>query len=179
MTYQSKPTEKQDSPRPLDTLLLNVLLGLAWVALTGDFSPENFVGGLVLGYLAVRLLYRGRTGQTYLLSVRKLIGFIAFFTWQVIKANVSMLITVIAATFSRRTKRMRPAVIAIPLDIERDLSITLLANVITLTPGTLTLDVSDDKHVLYVHTVYVPEDIEAFRREIKNGFEKRIKDLLE
>jgi multicomponent Na+:H+ antiporter subunit E len=71
---------------------------------------------------------------------------------------------------------MRPAIVAIPLDLRGDLEITLLANLITLTPGTLSLDVSSDKRVLYVHSMYVT-DIAAFRSEIKNGFEKRVKEL--
>ena len=73
-------------------------------------------------------------------------------------------------------QRMRPAIVAIPLDVRRDFEITLLANLITLTPGTLSLDVSSDKRVLYVHSMYV-DDIDAFRREIKNGFERRVKEL--
>ena len=73
------------------------------------------------------------------------------------------------------THYMRPGVIALPLDVTTDMEITLLANMITLTPGSLALDVSEDKKTLYVHEVYINNgDIEAKKREIKNGFEKRI-----
>ena len=72
---------------------------------------------------------------------------------------------------------MRPGVVAIPLDAETDAEITLLANLITLTPGTLSLDVSDDRRVLYIHAMYV-DDVEELRRSIKDGFEKRVMELL-
>lgn len=173
---------QRGAPRPttaLDTLLLNLMLAIAWMALTGMFTALNFIVGLVLAYFCIRILYRGRSTTTYLTSVRKTLAFFLFFMWQVIRANIYMMFAVLERLVSGQSRRLRPAVVAIPLDVRRDLSITLLANVITLTPGTLTLDVSDDKRTLYVHTAYVPEDVDAFRHEIKDGFERRIKDWLE
>jgi len=70
---------------------------------------------------------------------------------------------------------MVPAVVAVPLDAETDFEITLLANFITLTPGTLSIDVSKDRKTLYVHEVYVEGgDTDKVRNQIKNGFEKKI-----
>jgi multicomponent Na+:H+ antiporter subunit E len=70
---------------------------------------------------------------------------------------------------------MKPAVIAIPLEAKTDLEITLLANFITLTPGTLSIDVSKDRKTLYIHEVYVKEgDKDRVVQQIKNGFERRI-----
>ncbi|NNJ70240.1 MAG: Na+/H+ antiporter subunit E, partial [Kiritimatiellales bacterium] len=70
-----------------------------------------------------------------------------------------------------------PGVIGIPLDAETDLEITMLANIISLTPGTLSLDVSEDRKTLYIHAMYVinPEDL---RNEIKDGLERRLLELL-
>ncbi|QCK17132.1 cation:proton antiporter [Mangrovivirga cuniculi] len=73
------------------------------------------------------------------------------------------------------TDHMRPAVVAIPLEAKTDLEITLLANFITLTPGTLSIDVSRDRKTLYIHELYVKSgDKERLRRQIKDGFEKKI-----
>jgi len=72
----------------------------------------------------------------------------------------------------------RPAIIAVPLDVEQDLEIMLLANMISLTPGTLSVDVSKDRTTLYLHVMNV-DDPEDLRREIKDGFERRIKEALE
>ena len=71
---------------------------------------------------------------------------------------------------------MKPGIVKIPLDARSDLEITLLANLISLTPGTLSLDVSDDRKVLYVHAMYV-NDREDFVASIKNGFERRILEI--
>ena len=62
-----------------------------------------------------------------------------------------------------------------PLDLKSDAGITVLANLITLTPGTLSLDVSPDRKTLFVHALHV-EDPDAFRREVKEGFERRVKE---
>jgi multicomponent Na+:H+ antiporter subunit E len=72
---------------------------------------------------------------------------------------------------------MRPAIIAIPLDARTDLEITLLSNLIALTPGSLGLDVSDDRSVLYVHGMFV-DDPDAFCRDIKDHLERRLLELL-
>ena len=72
---------------------------------------------------------------------------------------------------------MTPGIVRVPLEAETNLEITLLANLITLTPGTLSLDVSDDRKVLYVHAMYL-KDKQAFIDDIKNGFEKRLLEIL-
>ena len=73
---------------------------------------------------------------------------------------------------------MRPGVIAIPLDLKSDIGITTLANMITLTPGTLSVDVSDDRKTIYVHGMHV-DNLEEFRREIKDGFERKVMEVFE
>ncbi len=72
-----------------------------------------------------------------------------------------------------------PGVIAIPLDVRTDAEITLLANLITLTPGSVSLDLSEDKRTLYVHAMYIDGgDVEAYRRTVKEGLERRVLELL-
>jgi multicomponent Na+:H+ antiporter subunit E len=72
-----------------------------------------------------------------------------------------------------------PGVVAIPLDARTDAEITLLANLITLTPGSVSLDVSEDRRMLYVHAMYIDGgDVEAYRRSVKEGLERRVLELL-
>ena len=72
-----------------------------------------------------------------------------------------------------------PGVVAIPLDARTDVEITLLANLITLTPGSVSLDLSEDRRVLYVHAMYiVGGDVDAYRRAVKEGLERRVLELL-
>ena len=72
-----------------------------------------------------------------------------------------------------------PGVVAIPLDARTDVEIALLANLITLTPGSVSLDLSEDRRVLYVHAMYIDGgDVEAYRHSIKEGLERRVLELL-
>lgn len=153
--------------------LLNILLALAWTALTGQFDPVNFMSGFVLGYLVLWLVQRVTGPSNYFKKVYQIISFVLFFVGALIRANLRVAYEVITLTHT-----MRPGVVAVPLELQTDAAITLLANLITLTPGTLSLDVSADQRVLYVHTMYV-DDVEQFRREIKEGFERRVKEVFQ
>ena len=152
--------------------LLNLLLALSWIALTGQFSPINFLEGFVLGYFMLWLVQRTTGPSTYFYKVRQVLGFAAFFAWELLLANLRVAYSVLAPD-----KSLRPGIVAIPLDVKTDTEITLLVNLITLTPGTLSLDVSADRSVLYVHTLYV-DDVDDFRCQIKQGFERRVRELL-
>jgi multicomponent Na+:H+ antiporter subunit E len=152
--------------------LPNVLLALAWVALTGEFSPANFIVGFVLGYVALWITQRLRGQTVYFIKVRRVIGFGFYFLWEVVKANLRVAYDVLSPR-----QRIVPGIIAIPLDAKTDAEITLLANLITFTPGTLSLDVSEDKKVLYIHAMYV-EDANQFKRELKDGLERRLLEVL-
>lgn len=151
---------------------LNLLLALVWALLTGEFRPANLLLGFVLGYVALWLVRRVSGPTTYFEKPRHLASFVAFFFWSLLRANLRVAYEVVTPAL-----RMRPGIVAIPLEVETDTAITLLANLITLTPGALSLDVSKDRRVLYVHTMYMA-DAEAFRREIKEGFERRVIEVL-
>jgi multicomponent Na+:H+ antiporter subunit E len=72
-----------------------------------------------------------------------------------------------------------PGVVAIPLDARTDAEVALLANLITLTPGSVTLDLSEDRRVLYVHAMYIDGgDVAAYVRSVKDGLERRVLELL-
>lgn len=72
----------------------------------------------------------------------------------------------------------RPGIVAIPLDVRSDVGITALANLISLTPGSLVLDVTPDRRRLFVHVMFI-DDLDEVRRAIKNGFERRILEVVE
>jgi multicomponent Na+:H+ antiporter subunit E len=151
--------------------LLIVLLALAWVALTGQFTLANLGIGLALAYLMFWLMQRTTGPLHYFEVARRLPGFVLFFVSELIKASLEVTYSVI-----RPHQALRPGVIAVPLDARTDSEITLLANLITLTPGTLTLDVSTDRRVLYVHVMNI-DDADSFRQGIKDGFERRLLEV--
>jgi multicomponent Na+:H+ antiporter subunit E len=154
-------------------LLLNVLLALAWVALTGQLTPINFGFGFVVGYLLLWLARRAAGQSNYFKKVWQIIRFASFFAWQLVLANLRVTYEILTPSHT-----MRPAVVAVPLDITRPAAITLLANIITLTPGTLSLDVAPNGNMLYVHAMHV-QDADSFQQEIKEGFERYVKEIFE
>jgi multicomponent Na+:H+ antiporter subunit E len=113
------------------------------------------------------------TFLAYAVRSFRFVGLLAFFIKELIIANLRVAYEVLT-----RGYQMRPAVIAIPLDTRSEFSITVLANLITLTPGTLSLDVSAGNDTLYIHAMYV-NDVDAFRHEIKERFEKRVMETFE
>ncbi|WP_420630973.1 Na+/H+ antiporter subunit E [Candidatus Leptofilum sp.] len=152
-------------------LLLNLLLAIIWVSLTGQYEASNFAMGFILAFLVLRLTQHSAAAVRYVFRVRLVIFFVGYFLRELVFSSLR----VVALVLSFRPA-MQPAIVAIPLDVKSDAAITLLGNLITLTPGTLTLDVSSDHSTMYVHAIDV-RDVEAFRAGIKNGFERRILEL--
>lgn len=151
-------------------LLLNLLLALVWMALTGAFDPLNFAAGFILGYLMLRLLQRPGDPKNYFQRAALVVRFVFFYCRELVIANFR-----VAGTVLSPKMQITPAVVAIPLEAEGDLPISLLANLITLTPGSLTVDISADHRVLYVHTMYA-EDIDQFCLGIKD-LERRVLEV--
>jgi multicomponent Na+:H+ antiporter subunit E len=152
--------------------LLNILLSFVWVALTGVFDYLNFLFGFLLSFAILWVISRSNADDRYFTMSFKIVSFFFFFLYELIKANIQVAYDVITPKLY-----MQPGIVCVPLDAKSDIEITLLANLISLTPGTLSLDVSSDKSALYVHAMYI-RDKEAFISGIKNGFEKRLLSIL-
>ncbi len=84
----------------------------------------------------------------------------------------------VAADVLRPRTGIQPAVVAIPLDVTTDGEILLLSMLINITPGSVTIDLSDDRRTLYVHVMHMRSP-EATKREIKDGYERRVRLLFE
>jgi multicomponent Na+:H+ antiporter subunit E len=74
--------------------------------------------------------------------------------------------------------RAKPGILAVPLDVRSDAAVTVLANLVSLTPGSLSLDVSEDRSTMFVHVMFI-ENLESVRAEIKEKIERRVKEALE
>lgn len=156
-------------------LQINVLLALAWAALTGSFGIVDLVFGFAIGALALffaRRQFEG--GERYFRRISVTVRFVIYVVWELVLANVKVARTVLFTP----SADLRPGIVAVPLDLKSDAEITTLANLITLTPGTLSLDVSDDRHVLYVHAIEV-DDPARFRADTKRGFERAVREVFE
>jgi multicomponent Na+:H+ antiporter subunit E len=152
---------------------INIILALLWAGMLGGLSLANLASGFVLGYLVLYYTSRGSPGhQSYFGKVPKLLGFLVYYLWELLKSNAMIAYDVLTPSH-----HMTPGVIGIPLDARTDLEITVLANLITMTPGTLSLDISADRKTLFVHAMYIrnPDDLRA---DIKNNLERRVLELL-
>lgn len=156
----------------MNLFLSNLFLALIWVFMTGVLSPTNLVVGFLVGY-AFLLVARvpGRRAD-YFRKVGQAAGFLFFFAKEMLRSNLKVAWDVVTPTH-----HMKPGIVAIPMDARTDAEITFLANAISLTPGSLAVEVSEDRRTLYLHVLYV-DDPEAIRREVKEGFERRILELM-
>ncbi len=150
-------------------LLGSMLLALAWAALQGELSLTHLVVGYVVGYGILAFLAKGGVTPSTLVSrTSHALGLAGFFAWELLVANFRVAADVLHG------HRIEPAVVAIPLDVTSDGEILLLTMLINITPGSVTIDLSDDRRTLYVHVMHMRTADET-RREIKDGFERRVK----
>ncbi|WP_372473055.1 Na+/H+ antiporter subunit E [Capnocytophaga sp. ARDL2] len=157
----------------LQTFLLNLLLALIWVALTGQLNYVNFGFGFILAFFILWFLNRQKKGTTsYFTRVPKIISFFISFFIDMLKANIQVSLDVITPRHY-----MKPGVIKYEMDAVTDFEIMMFANTIALTPGTLVLDISKDKKHMYIHVMYL-KDIEKFKRNMKVRTERKLLEIL-
>ncbi|HIF64902.1 MAG TPA: hypothetical protein EYG16_11660 [Deltaproteobacteria bacterium] len=106
-------------------------------------------------------------------SAWSLLCLLANFTWNLLLSNLEVARIVLSPRL-----HIRPGLIAYRTELKTDLAITALANIITLTPGTLTLEVSKDRTVLFIHALDI-EKPEVVTDNIRGSFEKRLLELEE
>jgi multicomponent Na+:H+ antiporter subunit E len=152
---------------------LNVMLMLAWSALTGTFSALNLFTGFALGWVVlwfIQPLYGH--GNKYFWQPWRVSALIIVFLAELILSSFRVAWEVLAIKFF-----IKPGIVGVPLSVKTDMQILLLANFISLTPGSLTLDISEDRKTLYLHTMFA-SDPDKVRADIKNGIEKRILEIM-
>jgi multicomponent Na+:H+ antiporter subunit E len=155
-------------------LLGSILLALAWAALQGEITLANLLAGYVVAYVILAFLASGGVMSSTLTSrTSHAFGLAGFFIWQLVVANIR-----VAADVLRPRTTIQPAVLAIPLDVRTDGEILLLSMLINITPGSVTIDLSEDRKTLYVHVMHMVS-AEISRREIKEGFERRVRLLFD
>jgi len=152
--------------------VLNIFLAVGFSLLLGHFSLSSLTAGFVVGYLALWVTRPLYGPNTYFFKVVKVLQLIVFFVRELLISNFRVLWDVITPS-----NVSKPGVIAVPLDAKSDFEIMMVANLVSLTPGTLSLDVSDDRKSLYVHVMFL-DDVETARRDIKQGIEKRVLEAI-
>lgn len=152
-------------------LTFQVVLAILWCLLVGHFSGATFVVGLAVGGLTMFPLRRMTGAEPFFHKLRVLVRLTLFFLYELVLANLQ-----VAWVILRPRLEVRSAFIRLPIELRSDGAITALANMISLTPGTISVDVAADRRSLLVHCLNV-DDVAAIKRTIKERFEAQLREL--
>lgn len=146
----------------MKVVVLTLWLTGLWILLWRDPSGGNVVGGLLAAALVLVMFpARGPEQRDHTLRPVRLVQFVGWFAWQLLVANL-----VVAREVVTRRDRIRSGIVEVPVHGCSDLVVTIVADAITLTPGTMTLEISRDPPALYVHVLHL-YDLDRVRRDIR------------
>jgi multicomponent Na+:H+ antiporter subunit E len=152
-------------------IVLNLIIAIIWMFLKESYGFVDFVLGYMLGILLLFILRRFVPGEFYFKRVTAIIYLIFLFAKELILANLEVL------KFVYKPKMdFEPGIFALPTELKSNWEITMLANLITLTPGTLSVCLSNDNKLIYIHAVDIA-DVEDTITQIKESFEKAIMEV--
>ena len=160
---------KKILPHPI----LSLALWIVWLLLNNTVAPGHMLLGAILA-IVIPLLTSGFWPEKVCIRhPLTLLKFIGIVLWDILIANV-----IVAKLILGNKDSLQPKFLHIPLDVEHPLAIGLLANTISLTPGTVSCDLSEDKKTLLVHGLH-EEDPQATIDEIKQRYEQPLKKVFE
>ncbi|WOI56309.1 Na+/H+ antiporter subunit E [Palleronia sp. LCG004] len=157
-------------PHPYLTLLLVVV----WCMLNSSIGLGTIVFGTIVALLIPILTAAYWPDRPRIVRPFKLAFYVLVVIWEILKANIQVAIIVLF----KSNRQMKSNWVVVPLDLKSPEAITVLAGTITLTPGTVSADLSDDGYSLLVHALDAPEP-DVVRDDIKNRFERRLKEIFE
>lgn len=151
---------------------LTLLLAVTWILLQNRVTPGMVVFGIILAIIIPRLTSIWWPDAPKGVRLGKLGVYGLIMLWDILVANLQVAWVVLTVP----NARLRPAWIVIPLELKQPEAITMLAGTITLTPGTVSADLSDEGHSLLVHVLHT-DDPDAVRDEIKTRYERRLMEV--
>ena len=151
--------------------LLSLTLTGVWLLLANSLSMGHVLLGMFLGILIPLLTREFWPGAARVHRPLHLIGFMLMVLWDILVANLQ-----VARLILGPPAKLRPAFIHLPLDLDDDFAITLLASTISLTPGTVSADVSADRRTLLIHTLDV-DDPDTLVAQLKQRYEAPLKEI--
>ncbi|HSH51803.1 MAG TPA: Na+/H+ antiporter subunit E [Bacteroidales bacterium] len=152
-------------------IILNILIAIMWMFLAEEYTFSKFVVGYIFGIFILILLNRLIPDRFYLHRVKAIVYLIFLFIKELLLANIDVIKRVYSPSLN-----IEPGIFRYPTELKTNWEITLLANLITLTPGTLTVAVSSDNQFLYIHAIDV-SNVEESIEHIKTTFEKAIMEV--
>nr|WP_309100305.1 Na+/H+ antiporter subunit E [Fredinandcohnia onubensis] len=152
-------------------LVLNIFIAVSWMFISNSYDFGAFFGGYLIGLFLIFILRRSFSHRFYLHNVWAVIKLILIFFRELVLSNYAIMKVVVKPKLD-----IKPGIFALPIQVEKDWEIMVLSNLITLTPGTLVMDISDDKKLIYVHAMDLQDADEAID-SIKSTFEKAIMEV--
>ncbi|AIY04932.1 Na(+)/H(+) antiporter subunit E [Planococcus sp. PAMC 21323] len=152
-------------------ILLNFFLAFVWMFMTVSFSPSGFAIGFLVGLGIIILMRRFFSYRLYTSRAWAVISLFLLFLKELFKSSMQVLFIVIKPKMN-----LKPAIFELETELKEDWEITLLSALITLTPGTLVVGISDDQKRLYIHALDF-DDIEEAVNSIKDTFERAILEV--
>lgn len=153
-----------------------LFLTLIFASLQGAYTVPNIVGGALIS-TAIVWCFRDPhvpSKQVPVIRFYKLVKFMLYYFWEVMISNFR-----VAKDVLKPKLDVRPAIVAVPLDAKTDTEIAWLAHLISFPPGTVSMDISDDRSCLYIHVLSLPKGGQRqVVREIKDGIERRLLEVL-
>lgn len=152
---------------------LSLVLAVVWLLLANTVAPLHLVAAVAIGWLVPLATEAFWPERPRVHRPGRLLRFALTVLWDIVRANLS-----VAALILGRRARLRPAFVRLPLALRTDFAITLLAGTVSLTPGTVSAELSADRRVLLVHALDV-DDPQALVAEIKNRYEAPLQEIFE
>ena len=157
----------------MNVFALNTILAFGWAALVGQFTLASLLIGFGVSYFTLWVARPLFGDTTYFERVWRVLRLAVLFVYELVISSLRVVWDVITPSHLSR-----PGIIAMPLDAKGEGEILLVASLISLTPGSLSLDVSADRKTLYVHAMFV-DDPETVRQGLKQGMERRVIEAME
>lgn len=153
--------------------LLTPVIAALWLLLNNSIAPGQLLLGLVLGWAIPRVTLAFWPEPVRVYQPLALLRFTAVFLYDMLAANLTVARLILAGP-----RKLRPAFVTVPLALTDDFAISLLANIVCLTPGTVSAHLSADRRQLLVHALDV-ESPQQLVATIKQRFEAPLKEIFE
>ncbi|SHF67108.1 Na+/H+ antiporter subunit E [Ornithinibacillus halophilus] len=152
-------------------IVINLIIAFMWMFLSEAYSVSSFIAGYLWGILLLFLMNRFIPDTFYIKRVVKIIKLILLFIKELILSNFDIVKLVYTPKLN-----VEPGIFELPTELKGNWEITLLTSLISLTPGTLSVAVSNDNTKLYIHAMHI-ENVEESIKGIKDTFEKAIMEV--
>ena len=152
-------------------IVLNLIISFVWMFLNGAWTTLGFLSGYILGLLLIAALRRFFPDPLYVIKAWAVVRLIALLLKELVHASVIMISQII-----RPRLDIKPGIFAYRTTLNSDWEVTLLCILVSITPGSMPIEVSGNQRTLYIHAMNISEEEEMSER-IRRTFEKAIKEV--